>query len=188
MSQFSTPDLRKRSDCLSRLIFVALVSAVMAPTANAGVEVVGAADRTEIERVSEVVSALNRWVDDSSDYPAARVDPRVVFVAPGAISGIRHEARKFDERTHGVYDAETSTIYLHRPWSASDIRDIGVLLHELVHHRQVDARHWYCPQAMEWDAYALQESFLAEAGVESDINWVSVVLESSCAPRNHHPD
>lgn len=74
------------------------------------------------------------------------------------------------------------------PWSARDPQDVAVLLHELVHHRQAGARHYYCPGAQEPLAYELQRDWLAERGLETRINWIAVRLEAGCTPRDIHPD
>ena len=63
-----------------------------------------------------------------------------------------------------------------------------MLLHELYHHRQVEARHWYCPEAMEWDAYRVQAGFLGALGEDGGFDWVRLALISSCTPGDHHPD
>lgn len=181
----STRTRRTAMGCLAAILALA---AWVAPL-RAEVEVPGAVSAAEAERVREMAVALDRWIDDFSDYPPPdRTLSRIVLVPPGNMGLIGAAARHFDGRTRGAYDPSTATVYLQRPWSAKDVHDRGVLLHELVHHRQVGARHWYCPGAMEWDAYKLQETFLAQGGEEARINWIAVVMESSCSPRDHHPD
>ena len=54
--------------------------------------------------------------------------------------------------------------------------------------RQAAAHHWYCPQAMEWDAYLIQERYLNALGETGGFNWAWVLLASSCTARDHHPD
>ena len=53
---------------------------------------------------------------------------------------------------------------------------------------QAVAGHWYCPGAQELSAYRTQQAWLAELGLELDVNWIAVVLESGCTPRDFHPD
>ena len=88
----------------------------------------------------------------------------------------------------GFYDIELEVIYIVKPWSPQNPKDVSVVLHELVHHRQQTAQHWYCPGAQELPAYRLQEKWLAERGLTVPINWVAVVLEAGCSRRDMHPD
>ena len=88
----------------------------------------------------------------------------------------------------GFYDIELGVIYIVKPWSPNNPQDVSVVLHELVHHRQQTAQHWYCPGAQELPAYRLQEKWLAERGLAVPINWVAVVLEAGCSRRDVHPD
>ncbi|MGI9367922.1 MAG: DUF6647 family protein [Ruegeria sp.] len=90
-------------------------------------------------------------------------------------------------RTRGLYDPMESTIYLVHPWKPADPQDISVLLHELVHHRQV-GHHFYCLGAQEEQAYRLQEDWLSEQGLQADVNWIAIVIDAGCAPKDIHPD
>lgn len=87
----------------------------------------------------------------------------------------------------GYYDARTATITLIAPWDPENRTDQSVLLHELAHHRQAPL-HWYCPAAQELPAYRLQAAWAAENDAEPAIDWLRVVLESGCSPRDIHPD
>lgn len=87
----------------------------------------------------------------------------------------------------GLYDPDRSEILLVRPWGLRNAEDVGVLLHELVHHRQA-LHHWYCPAAQELPAYRLQEAWLSEQGLSADVNWMAVVLDAGCTPRDKHQD
>jgi hypothetical protein len=41
---------------------------------------------------------------------------------------------------------------------------------------------------MEWGAYLLQEEYLNALDQSGGFNWGWVLLASSCAVRDHHPD
>jgi hypothetical protein len=149
----------------------------------------GVQDGKEKTATLDAIDALNDWIERSGSYsPANEPLKRIVFVEAGET--ILADGRKVtvEDRTRGLYDGETATIYIARPWSPDDPYDRSVLLHELVHHAQVEARHWYCPQAMEWDAYRLQQDFLAERDIEAGFYWPAILLESSCSKRDIHPD
>jgi len=75
-----------------------------------------------------------------------------------------------------------------RPWSADEPFSVSVLLHELVHHRQAEDGHWYCSGAQELPAYKLQQAWLDRFGLKANINWVAVLLESGCTPKDIYPD
>nr|WP_069300746.1 DUF6647 family protein [Neptunicoccus sediminis] len=61
-----------------------------------------------------------------------------------------------------------------------------MLLHELVHHRQ-NNMHYYCEAAKEFAAYKTQRAWLEERGLSLNVNWIGVVLASSCTPKDIHP-
>ena len=133
---------------------------------------------------------FGHWLDRNGGYPAAGEQPaiRVISARNAVLAERRANSHRDHGRTRGLYDPETATIYLVAPWDPADPRDASVLLHELVHHRQQAAKHWYCAAAQEWDAYRLQERWLAEHGIDPGFYWPAIALESSCVPRDIHPD
>ncbi|MDD9741923.1 MULTISPECIES: DUF6647 family protein [Marinovum] len=136
--------------------------------------------------LADLVAHLDDWLDRRSDLPRRAQPPAVRLVSAvraAALDGLssRHAALR------GLYDAEAQVIWLIRPWSPRDPFDVSTLLHELAHHRQAEARHWYCPGAQELPAYRLQQAWLNELGLEPEVNWIAVVLESGCTPRDIHP-
>jgi len=164
----------------------ALAIALAAPAAADPQVVAGPATS---EPVLELMAELDVWLDANSGLarPPSPLS-RVEFVEPG--SEVLYEGRmtKLDNTVRGLYDEDLSTIYLVNPWTGDDAYERSILLHEMLHHRQAAARHWYCPQAMEWDAYLTQEAYLNAHGETGDFNWGWVVLASSCAPRDVHGD
>jgi len=55
-----------------------------------------------------------------------------------------------------------------------------------VHDLQVQNGSWDCPQQMEWQAYQLQQDWLAGQGVDAGFNWFTIYLASRC-PASIHP-
>jgi len=163
------------------VLLVPLVPAALPAPAEGGADPAPA-------RVLAIVTGLEGWLDRVSPYPARMELPEIVFVDPGDAAAMRERSGRLGGRLRGLYSAPRATIYLVRPWDPRDPRDVSVLLHELVHHRQVTARHWYCDAAQEWDAYRLQERWLAELGLDAGFYWPAVLLEASCTPRDIHPD
>ncbi|MHA3977060.1 DUF6647 family protein [Halovulum sp. GXIMD14794] len=166
-----------------------LIAFVLAAPAAAEPEVLGAHAPYEPRAILNTMEVLDLWLDGYSDLPRADVPvARVALVEPGSPILFEGQLTQVAETVRGAYDAETATIYLVRQWYQETAFDRSVLLHEMVHHRQTTAQHWYCPQAMEWDAYLLQEAYLNAHGETGAFNWAWVLLASSCAVRDHHPD
>lgn len=134
-----------------------------------------------------LLSALEEWLDQNSAYARPPSAPTVRVIPPAIAADLAGglEAGHLG-RLRGLFDPETSTIYLVSPWDVSDPEDVSVLLHELVHHRQAK-QHWYCPAEQEWDAYKLQAAWLTELGIKPDFYWPAILLSASCGPRDVHP-
>jgi len=142
----------------------------------------------QVEVTHGLVAALDDWLDDNSAWPRRDAPPRILLVSRSEASARRGPTGSFQRgRLRGLYDPEQEEILLVRPWDPHDIENASVLLHELVHHRQAP-HHWYCPAAQELPAYRLQEAWLAERGMEAEVNWVAVVLDAGCTRRDIHPD
>jgi len=135
-----------------------------------------------------LVEALRSWLDASSEYPGQADPPTIRLVPPGHPALTPGTAGLGEGRLRGVYDDRDATIYLVEPWSAESVFDRSVLLHELVHYRQSTAKHWYCVQEQEWRAYKLQAQWLAENDIADRFHWPAILLQSSCAKRDFHPD
>ena len=158
------------------LVLIALFSSVPVPTANAESE----------HGLNPVVEALESWLDDNAPWPRRDTAPTIQVLPSSLVTAIHPTgARGFGAR-RGFYDADTATVTLSAPWDPDDPNDRSVLLHELAHHRQAPL-HWYCPAAQELPAYRLQAAWAAEHGAEPAIDWLRVVLQSGCTPRDIHP-
>ena len=134
-----------------------------------------------------LTSELDAWLTQNSPYPPAASAAEIRFISSGQLSDISGGAARHDSRTRGLYEPETATIYLVEPWSDNNLQDISVLLHELAHHRQTHAKHWYCEAAKEKPAYELQRDWLAEHGEELQVNWIEITLMEGCSMRDFHP-
>ncbi len=145
-------------------------------------------DRQVQAETEELVERLEAWLDRESPYPRRPSSAEIRLVTASQALHLQGQASLPGLVPRGLYDAETATIYLVAPWSPAVAEDASVLLHELAHHRQQTARHWYCPGAQELPAYRLQEKWLSERGLKARVNWIAVVLESGCSPRDIHPD
>jgi len=140
------------------------------------------------DSMTTLVYSLDAWLDEQSPWPRRDIVPRVRLVnnwqaaaRQGATGSFQHGSLR------GLYDPDRSEILLVRPWDPRKAVDVAVLLHELTHHRQAP-HHWYCPAAQELPAYRLQEQWLSDHGHSLDVNWVAVVLDAGCTPRDFHPE
>lgn len=170
-----------------KAVIVAATVTISGYSSAAAFEIVGSSESSSVQLI-ETAQELEDWLDVNSSYPRADIPlEKVAFVAPETVVNYNGQATQLEEFTRGLYDKDAETIYLVEPWDANDAFDRSVLLHELAHHRQAEAKHWYCDHAQEWDAYRLQAAFLEEENVDYKFNWALIVLESSCAKRDVHP-
>ncbi len=139
------------------------------------------------ESTSELMAVFNTWLDQNTDLQRPDANPEIKFVSASFAASLQGSSASSFGRTRGLFDPVSFTIYLTLPWDKSDPHDTSVLLHELVHARQV-GRHYYCPGAQEEAAYRLQDDWLRERGLQAKVNWIAVVLESGCNRRDFHPD
>ncbi|MEM9911608.1 MAG: DUF6647 family protein, partial [Pseudomonadota bacterium] len=132
---------------------------------------------------------LEEWLDRNTDLSRSQNIPKIQHISVAQAAQMHTPLHSSQlGKTRGLYDPETQTIYLVRPWDKHNPYDVAVLLHELVHHRQKGHGHWYCAGAQELPAYRIQEQWLAELTLKANINWIAVFLEAGCTPRDFHPD
>ncbi len=177
--------LSRVSRRLARLSFLCLFAGI-APVAAHATDLLAWRDA---QSMHDLVEQLETWLDANTDLPRRGDTPSIMFTNPvsaAAMGGTRHSAG--DSTLRGLYDPEDQTVWLVQPWDARNPYDVSALLHELVHHRQAEAGHWYCPGAQELRAYREQRAWLEEMGLEPNVNWIAVVIESGCTPRDIHPD
>ncbi len=134
----------------------------------------------------DLTEKLHRWIDTATDLPRAPSPAGIFFADTKDLAEPSEMASMIGGTPRGIYDPETKRITLVLPWSAEDPQDISVLLHELIHHRQ-EGKHYYCEAAKEQAAYGLQKAWLAERDLSLNVNWIAVVLASSCTARDIHP-
>lgn len=143
------------------------------------------------QSLPDLIAQLESWLDVHTDLPRRTAPPRVQLTDHATAYGMAHDhahSASAEPNLRGLYDPEAETIWLVRPWDARNPFDVSTLLHELVHHRQATAGHWYCPAAQELPAYRIQQRWLNALGLDPDVNWIAVVMDSGCTPRDIHPD
>ncbi|SPH16762.1 hypothetical protein DEA8626_00273 [Defluviimonas aquaemixtae] len=136
----------------------------------------------------ELVDSLIIWIGKNTDYniAAARADPpRLSFSNVGEVIVYEGRSVMVADDLRGAYDLPGRHIYLVLPWYSGDPLDVARLLHEIAHDVQYSNRPWPCPARAEWEAYKLQEAWLAERGIPADFNWIWIHLRSRCRARPH---
>lgn len=139
------------------------------------------------ESITELTEVFDTWLDQNTNFQRPETRPKIETISPSLAALIQGASASHFGRTRGLFDPDSSTIYLILPWDQKKPHDASVLLHELVHARQV-SRHYFCPGAQEEAAYRIQDDWLRERGLQAKVNWIAVVLESGCNRRDFHPD
>lgn len=137
-----------------------------------------------------LVADLLTWIGEHSAYavePYLHQLPEVTFCDRD--QEISYEGRNIivHEPINGVYDKDSRKIYLVKPWSSQNLKNVSTLLHELVHYVQYSSKEWECWRKTEWEAYKLQEAWLDQHGVDAGFNWTEILMLSSCSRRDIHP-
>ena len=135
----------------------------------------------------DLVIDLLGWIAAATEYDTTGKPPQVTFAQTGDIIHYESGTAIIDTTWHGAYDMPNRRIILVRPWNSGDLRDVAVLLHELTHHVQLSNRNYQCLEQPEWEAYKLQEAYLAENEIASGFDWMQIYFMSKC-PRDIHPD
>jgi hypothetical protein len=137
--------------------------------------------------ILELTEILDTWLDRNTDFQRPEIPPKITLISPATAATIRGSPLQDHGRTRGLFDPRSSTIFLIQPWDPKTANDVSILLHELVHSRQVS--HYYlCPGAEEELAYRIQDDWLRARGLRANVNWFAVVLEAGCSRRDIHPD
>ena len=137
--------------------------------------------------ITELVEILDTWLDQNTDFQRPEKSPAIEFISASNVASFQGSSASSFGHTRGLFDPDASTVYLTLPWDRKNPHDASVLLHELVHARQV-GRYYFCPGAQEEAAYRLQDDWLRERGLQANVNWIAVVVESGCNRRDFHPD
>ncbi len=137
----------------------------------------------------QLVGELLDWVSDHTKYDVATVRsdvPEISFCRTGDNIVYHDEHMIVESDTEALYDTRNRKIYLVGTWNADRPNDVSVLLHELIHAVQFDNRTWRCLGQPEWEAYKLQEKWLAERGIKANFDWLVIYMISRCT-KDIHP-
>jgi hypothetical protein len=150
-----------------------------------------------------LLTAIVVWISANFDLPATFAHPQVTKVPAMEVTYMRYRAFTAARRKEvsalldssgppeqrrevvAVYNDDTKTIFLPETWSGTSPGDLSVLVHEMVHHLQGEARLKYaCPAERETLAYAVQEKWLGLFGKslasEFAIDPLTLKLSTAC--------
>jgi|SRR5215469_6470672 len=116
---------------------------------------------------SETVRIYINWIVQQTGWPAANVPPIKItsFAHLRELSGLSSEAEWI--RPAAFYSKGEHAIYLAENWNKNDLVDQSILVHELVHHLQIeDNIQFECLGRYEAQAYDLQIQWLRTQGVK----------------------
>ena len=164
-----------------------LRSVLLAVLAASLAVVSGRAEAAEADCVeapsAALVPDLLGWIALNTMYSvkAAWDDPpEVSFCDVGEAVAYEGLTLTIEPFLAAAYDLRARRIYLVRPWSEDDLRDVSVLLHELIHDVQLGDHEWPCSGAPEFEAYWLQDKWLSERGIVSGFDWRLIIKMSTC--------
>lgn len=137
--------------------------------------------------ILELTSILDTWLDIGTNLQRPEIPPKITLISPEMAASIRGSTLHGYGRTRGLFDLQSSTIFLIQPWDLRNANDASILLHELVHSRQV-SNDYLCPGAEEEAAYRIQDDWLREHNLRANVDWFTVLLAAGCSRRDIHPD
>ena len=147
----------------------------------------------------ELLRAIAQWLNVHAGLKPALALPRVQLESAARITTFRFTGFLTDDpdvasavpRSHrevvAAYDGVARAIYLPESWRGSTPVELSMLVHEMVHHLQHEAKERFaCPEMAEGDAYAAQDRWLRTFGgsLESDfdLDGFTLLVVSQCKP------
>jgi hypothetical protein len=120
---------------------------------------------------SDTVRSYINWIIQQTGWSAARVPPikTTSFAHLRELSGLSSDEEWI--RPAAFYSKSEHLIYLADSWNKDDLVDQSILVHELVHHLQIeDHIQFACWGRYEAQAYELQIKWLRAQGVKDPHN------------------
>ena len=126
------------------------------------------------EIASDAVRSYINWIVQQTGWPVADIPPikittfgqmsDMLLGAFGGVEGIRPAA---------LYSKSEHLIYLADSWNKDDLLDQSILVHELVHHLQIENRiQFECWGRYEAQAYELQAKWLRTQGIKDPYSFL----------------
>ena len=141
------------------------------------------AGEAEVGEEAGMIDELLHWIGKRGGLEVDTVraaPPRILIADVGEWLGSDKGGFEVAVDWAGAWDPELGAIVLVWPWSAGDLFDRSVLLHELVHAVQSANGRNLCDPLAEREAYSLQARWLAERGTGLLVDWEAVRRRSAC--------
>jgi hypothetical protein len=140
---------------------------------------------------AELMWALMAWAAPRLELPVPAELPVIVRKDHCGLQAIAYPDAPCPEAGQGVLALYgPGVMWLRDDWSANSLKDVSILLHELVHHMQHHAGVPETPcaaEAVEKPAYDVQFAFLEAAGVDPyetiGINALMLIFVTNCMSR-----
>jgi hypothetical protein len=119
------------------------------------------------------VAPLMQWVADRVAVPISALP--IVYISHARMVEKMGNPQRQSALARALY-VPNEVVIDDEFWDAHDTRTISFLVHELVHHAQyVSGRPYVCNNAKEWEAYKLQNQWLAEHGLPPAVeeSWIN---------------
>jgi hypothetical protein len=116
-----------------------------------------------------VIAPLWAWVLLQTELPDGLTPPVVRAVSERCLLALRQSDGQGTAvlGIEAAYAPADATIFLRRRWQEDSAAARSILVHELVHHAQaIGGMRFACPAAAEKQAYAVQEAWLAQWGLD----------------------
>jgi hypothetical protein len=153
-------------------LFLVIWSALLFVTVGAENSPPAKSDVGSLAKISsETVRSYINWIIQQTGWPAAGMPPIKItsFAHLRELSGLSSDAEWI--RPAAFYSKSEHLIYLADSWNKDDLVDLSILVHELVHHLQIeDHIQLACWGRYEAQAYELQIQWLRTQGVKDPHN------------------
>ena len=142
--------------------------------------------RAEVTLPASFTAPLMHWVAAKMQVSMSQL-PKVYISRQMMIERIGHPQRQ-SAMARALY-VPNMVVIDDEFWNAGDARTISFLVHELVHHAQyLSGKTYACNNAKEWEAYRLQNLWLAEYGLPAavDEGWIAHMADCT-TPTKFNP-
>lgn len=134
---------------------------------------------------SGLMEGLVHWIAQRHDLPPTAALPDITMVPQRSLARSSDWQPGAGLDVLALYSAEDRTIFLPPTWTGATQDEIGILVHELVHHMQEAAgRRYECPQAREEAAFAAQSAWLEQFGLDLEgsvgIDPLTLLVRTHC--------
>ncbi|MGD9667818.1 MAG: DUF6647 family protein [Hyphomicrobiaceae bacterium] len=136
-----------------------------------------------------LIAKIADWLAANFALPSAATPPTVKLVPRNQLAALQYHGAAsilgdVDDIV-ALYDGSRQTIYLPEEGRGDTPIGASILVHEMVHFLQDDARQTFeCSQARERLAYAAQERWLANSGhnlaQDFDVDAFTLLVRASC--------